>query len=69
MSEQLQKETQAIKILALAAEKYLATQDDLGKAFIAPQLDDAIKLLSGIIIERHAPKGNPEPETPADPEV
>lgn len=50
---------QALKVLALAADKYLEDADELTMSFIAPNINAAKSVLSTIIEEHFAP----EPET------
>ena len=39
----------SLKILAMAAEGYLKTQDDLSKSFVAPQIQAALQNLGTLI--------------------
>ena len=55
-----QNERSALKILAIAAEQYLKTQDELGRNFIGPQAQAAIEIINEVLNERW---GNPEVET------
>lgn len=59
MNEQEQNERNALQILALAAEKYLEAQDELGKNFIGPQVKAAVEILNAANNEKWGNGANP----------
>lgn len=61
MEDRKQLEQNALQILAKAADKYLAAQDDLGKSFIGPQLSAAVGIIARILEERWAGQNEANP--------
>lgn len=57
MTEQQQNEINAVKILALAVEGYLASLDELGRNFVGPQARAAVQIFSNIVEERNPAAG------------
>lgn len=49
---QEQNERNALRILAMAAEHYLKSVDELSRTFVAPQASAAIEVLSAVLAER-----------------
>ena len=47
-----QNERNALKILMLATEQYLKSQDELGRNFIAPQAQAAAEILNAVLDSR-----------------
>ena len=65
-NSQEQNERSALKILAIAAEQYLKSQDELGRNFIGPQAQAAIEIINDVLNERW---GKPEAEAEAETET
>lgn len=47
-TQELSQEQLALRVLAMAAEGYIKTQDELSRTYVAPQINAALQTLSNM---------------------